>query len=87
MGCKPYDVLNGGYNVHPVPLLNSPVTDKIIKIYDNGNIKIDILFTLGYTTSGAPKNIGIKEFPKPPNNPGITKKNIINNPCKVILIL
>ena len=24
---------------------------------------------------------------KPPNNPGITKKNIINNPCKVILIL
>ena len=58
-----------------------------IKIYDNGNIKIDILFTLGYTTSGAPKNIGIKEFPKPPNNPGITKKNIINNPCKVILIL
>ena len=46
-----------------------------------------ILFTLGYTTSGAPKNIGIKEFPKPPNNPGITKKNIINNPCKVILIL
>ena len=22
-----------------------------------------ILFTLGYTTSGAPKNIGIKEFP------------------------
>ena len=55
-------------------LLNSPVTDKIIKIYDNGNIKIDILFTLGYTTSGAPKNIGIKEFPKPPNNPGISKK-------------
>ena len=54
------DVLNGGYNVQPVPLLNSPVTDKIIKIYDNGNIKIDILFTLGYTTSGAPKNIGIK---------------------------
>ena len=49
------DVLNGGYNVQPVPcvpLLNSPVTDKIIKIYDNGNIKIDILFTLGYTTSG-----------------------------------
>ena len=46
------DVLNGGYNVQPVPcvpLLNSPVTDKIIKIYDNGNIKIDILFTLGYT--------------------------------------
>ena len=44
------DVLNGGYNVQPVPcvpLLNSPVTDKIIKIYDNGNIKIDILFTLG----------------------------------------
>ena len=41
-------------------LLNSPVTDKIIKIYDNGNIKIDILFTLGYTTSGAPKNIGTK---------------------------
>ena len=53
------DVLNEGYNVHPVPLLNSPVTDKIIKAYDNSNIKIDILFTLGYITSGAPKNIGI----------------------------
>ena len=26
------DVLNGGYNVQPVPLLNSPVTDNIIKI-------------------------------------------------------
>ena len=26
---------------------------RIIKIYDNGNIKIDILFTLGYTTSGS----------------------------------
>ena len=25
------DVLNGGYNVQPVPLLNSPVTDNIIK--------------------------------------------------------
>ena len=53
------DVLNEGYNVHPVPLLNSPVTDKIIKAYDNSNIKIDILFTLGYITSGAPKNMGI----------------------------
>ena len=53
------DVLNEGYNVHPVPLLNSPVIDKIIKAYDNSNIKIDILFTLGYITSGAPKNIGI----------------------------
>ena len=50
------DVLNGGYNVQPVPPPNSPVTDNITKIYDNGNIKIDILFTLGYTTSGAPKN-------------------------------
>ena len=49
------DVLNGGYNVQPVPLLNSSVRDNIIKVYDNGNIKIDILFTLGYSTSGAPR--------------------------------
>jgi hypothetical protein len=48
---------------------------------------IDILLILGYVTSGAPKYIGIKTLPNPPSNPGITKKKIINKPCKVILRL
>ena len=54
------DVHNGGYNAQHVPLLNLPVTDTIIKIYGNGIIAIHILFILGYTTSRAPKNIGVK---------------------------
>jgi hypothetical protein len=82
------DVLNGGYNVQPVPLLqNSLFKDKSTKVYDSGIIKTDILLTLGYATSDAPKYIGTKVFPSPPNNPGITKKKIISNPCKVILRL
>jgi len=81
------DVLSGGYNVQPIPLLNSLYKDKSTKVYDNGITKTDILLTLGYATSDAPKYIGTKVFPSPPNNPGITKKKIISNPCKVILRL
>jgi hypothetical protein len=81
------DVLSGGYNVQPVPLPNSLFKDKSTKVYDSGITKTDILLTLGYATSGAPKYIGTKIFPKDPNNPGITKKKIISNPCKVILRL
>ena len=81
------DVLNGGYNVQPVPLPNSLFKDKSTKVYDSGITKTDILLTLGYATSDAPKYIGTKVFPSPPNNPGITKKKIISNPCKVILRL
>jgi hypothetical protein len=81
------DVLNGGYNVQPTPLANSLFIVKSIKEYDNGINKTDILLILGYVTSGAPKYKGTKTFPKLPNNPGITKKKIISNPCKVILRL
>ena len=80
-------VLRGGYNVQPVPPSNSLYIDKNIVTYDKGIIMIDILLTLGYATSGAPNNMGIKIFPNNPINPGIIKKKIINNPCKVILRL
>jgi len=80
-------VLNGGYNVQPTPLVNSLFIVNTIQEYDNGTIKTDILLILGYVISGAPKYKGIKIFPKLPNNPGITKKNIISKPCKVILRL
>ena len=73
-------VLSGGYNVQPIPLPNSLQIDSIIQTYEKGIIKIDILLTLGYPTSGEPINIGMKTFPKPPNNPGITRKKIISNP-------
>jgi hypothetical protein len=81
------DVLSGGYNVQPVPLPNSLFKDKSTKVYDSGITKTDILLILGYATSDDPKYIGTKVFPSPPNNPGITKKKIISNPCKVILRL
>ena len=48
------EVLNGGYNVHPVPPPNSDIKDNIIKRYERERIKIEKLFTLGYTTSGDP---------------------------------
>jgi hypothetical protein len=81
------DVLSGGYNVQPVPLLNSLFKDKSTKVYDNGITKTDILLTLGYATSCVPMYIGMNVFPSPPINSGITKKKIISNPCKVILRL
>ena len=81
------DVLSGGYNVQPVPLPNSLFIDIRITVYDNGIRMTDMLLTLGYATSDAPKYIGTNIFPKAPNTPGITKKNIISNPCKVILRL
>jgi len=81
------DVLSGGYNVQPVPLPNSLFIAKSTKVYDSGIAKTDILLILGYATSGAPKYIGAKTFAIDPYKPGITKKKIISNPCKVILRL
>ena len=46
------EVLNGGYNVHPVPPPNSEIKEKITKRCERERIKIE--FTLGYTTSGDP---------------------------------
>ena len=48
------DVLNGGYNVHPVPPTNSEMKERIMKRYERERIKIEKLFTLGYTTSEDP---------------------------------
>jgi hypothetical protein len=81
------EVLKGGYNVHPVPPPNSVHKESITKRYETGRMRIDKLLTLGYTTSADPRKTGTKLFPNPPNKPGITKKNIISNPCKVMLTL
>ena len=48
------EVLNGGYNVHPVPPPNSEIKERTDKRYESESIKIEKLFTLGYTTSGDP---------------------------------
>ena len=44
-------MLNGGYNVHPVPPPKSEIKERIRKRYERERIKIEKLFTLGYTTS------------------------------------
>ena len=54
------EVLNGGYNVHPVPPPNSEIKERIRKRYERERIKIEKLLTLGYTTSGDPWKIGTK---------------------------
>ena len=48
---KDTEVLNGGYNVHPVPPPNSEKQERIMKRYETKRIKIEKLLTLGYTTS------------------------------------
>jgi hypothetical protein len=48
------EVLNGGYNVHPVPPPNSEIKERIRKRYERERIKNEKLFTLGYTTSPDP---------------------------------
>ena len=41
------EVLNGGYNVHPVPPPNSEIIEIRIKRNERNRTKIDKLFTLG----------------------------------------
>jgi hypothetical protein len=41
------EVLNGGYNVHPVPAPNSEINERIRKRYERDRIKIEKLLTLG----------------------------------------
>jgi len=48
------EVDNGGYNVHPVPLPNSDIKERIRKRYESKRTMIEKLLTLGYTTSGDP---------------------------------
>ena len=40
------EVLNGGYNVHPVPPPNSEMKERITKRYERKRIKIEKLFTV-----------------------------------------
>jgi hypothetical protein len=80
------DVLSGGYNVQPIPLPYSLLIVMRMISKAPGIIKTDILLILGYPTSNVPIKIGPKIFPNPPNSPGIIRKNIISNPCRVILI-
>ena len=54
------EVLNGGYNVHPVPPPNSEIKERIRRRYEGKRIKIEKLFILGYTTSGDPWKTGAK---------------------------
>ena len=42
---------------------------------------------LGYVTSLAPIKTGTQMFPKVPHKTGIIRKNIISNPCKVVIKL
>ena len=39
------EVLNGGYNVHPVPPPNSEIKERIRKRYERERIKIEKLLT------------------------------------------
>jgi hypothetical protein len=48
------EVLNGGYNVHPVPPPNSETRERTTRKYERKRSKREKLFTLGYTTSGDP---------------------------------
>jgi len=54
------EVLNGGYNVHPVPPPNSETKERAARKYERKRSKTEKLFTLGYTTSGDPKKTGAK---------------------------
>jgi hypothetical protein len=45
------------------------------------------LLSLGNAISGPPINSGNKKLPKPPIIAGMTKKNIINIACAVIILL
>jgi len=81
------DVLSGGYNVQPVPVPNSVLRDVLIIAYDMGIKRTLRLLILGYVTSDVPKYIGTKIFPIDAKSVGITRKNIISNPCKVMVRL
>jgi hypothetical protein len=54
------EVLNGGYNVHPVPPPNSDINERIRRRYERKRIKMEKLLTLGNATSGEPWKITTK---------------------------
>lgn len=81
-GC-PDTLLNGGYTVHPTPGPTSTNALESNNKIDGGNNQKLMLFNRGNAISGAPIIKGTNQFPYPPINPGITKKNTITNPCAV----
>ena len=48
------EVDNGGYNVHPVPPLNSEIKERIRKRYESKIIMIEQLLTVGYQACHLP---------------------------------
>jgi len=68
---------SGGYTVHPVPAPPSTKLDDTNNNNAGTNNQKLMLFNLGNAISGAPIINGTNQFPNPPNNTGITKKNII----------
>ena len=54
------EVLNGGYNVHPVPPPNSEIKERIRKRYESERNVNEKLLTRGYTKSRAPRKTGRK---------------------------
>jgi len=78
---------NGGYTVHPVPAPCSISEDPNNNSKAGGSNQKLRLFNLGKAMSGAPMYNGTNQFPKPPINTGITKKNIITKACAVTITL
>jgi len=77
----------GGYIVQPVPtppLIKVEYKSKSKLAGNNQKLK---LFNLGKAISGAPKNMGKNQLPKPPIKIGITIKKIIIKACPVITVL
>jgi hypothetical protein len=77
----------GGYTVQPVPVPKSTMFDKNKKENDGGINQKLILFKRGKAISGAPKNMGTNQLPKPLIKIGINIKKIIINACAVTTTL
>jgi len=77
-------LLKGGYNVQLVPLLTSIKNESKIKLRAQGSNQKLKAFNRGRAISGASKNKGSSQLPKPPNKAGITIKKIITKACNVI---
>ncbi len=65
---------NGGYTVHPVPAPFSTAAEESSSIRDGGSSQNLMLLSRGNAMSGAPSISGSNQFPNPPINTGITKK-------------
>merc|ERR1711871_197771 len=80
-------LLNGGYTVQPAPTPFSTKADHTKSNREGGNNQKLKLLSLGKAMSGEPISRGKNQFPNPPISDGITRKNIIINPCAVMMTL